>query len=347
MKRNIFKTAVVALFILLCPIKAEAKILREIPLDGYISNLPDRVGSIIADGWSAYETDGNDNYTGNGAGACRYDEKKIYIWEDYEERCMYHEIGHAFDLYYDEFSDTKEFTNIFEEEKNSAHMNLFKNRDYYIRDTMEYFAESFEKYIIEPATLQTYAPKTYAFIQKKIYEPICVRKDITWTPVGDETTVDISEYLTSVTDVTRDATEDPHAFLYVSGTNVYVKGISKGKTLYTLHGPNNTYMTIRCDVPGKQTKQKKYNKLTDVISEAYGYKNFCIANPNANELLVLAQSADDKDLKITFYDYNKKKVGSYKLINEAKSDDTYGFMSYLKIPEKKFNKIAYYRIGVI
>ena len=42
MKRNIFKMAIVALFILLCPVNVEAKITREIPLDGYISILPKR-----------------------------------------------------------------------------------------------------------------------------------------------------------------------------------------------------------------------------------------------------------------------------------------------------------------
>lgn len=351
MRRNIFKIVVVALFILLCPINVKAEVVREIPLDGYISSLPKRVGGILAEGWSAYEVT-NDDHLKSGTGIWDRDEKKIYILKGFEERSIYHEIGHIFDEYCGYFSDSEEFRNIFEEEKDLALMKLFSNDDYFTNDIVEYFAETFEDYFTEPVKLLTYAPKTYAFIEKTMSVPVCIGLDSTWAPVCKEDTLDISEYLTSVVDIVPDTEEDSHVFISVSGTEVYVKSITKGKTMYKLYGPNGIYLRLRCDVTGKPTKQKKYNKIKDVISNVAGYENFCIARPNPDKFLILAQSVGDKDLKITFYDTNKKKIGSCNLSNEAKDGDDFEFMftlnpSRLKITQEKFNTIAYYRIGVI
>lgn len=356
MKRKIFKTIIVTLMLMLCPLTVHASIIREIPAEEYAPNLPEHIyGLLVQENCKIYEVTTDDKHVPNGAaGVCS---DNIYIKKGYIDHAIYHEIGHFYDYYCIYPSDTKTFNRILESEKDSFLQNMCRNNNYYTNDAQEYFAESFEYYIKDPVKLKMYAPQTYAYIDKKITDPICRRKDITGTAVGEECTVDYSDELPYITDIEFENT-DMCAYVHFDGTQLYVKGISHGKMPIKLMGPNNAYVSVRCDVPGKPTKQKKYNEITDVISKVKTknntYTNLCIARPYSNEFLLLATSATSTkpDLKITFYDYNKKKVGSCKIKNETQSGDPFGLVysinpSHLKISQKKFDTIEYYRIEEI
>lgn len=94
----------------------------------------------------------------------------IYIKENRIEYVLYHEIGHAYDYCMQRISDTEEFKEIFEDEKENFHKYI-EDDEYYTANTHEYFAETFEEYVKENENLKNYLPKTYSFIKKSVSYP--------------------------------------------------------------------------------------------------------------------------------------------------------------------------------
>lgn len=86
------------------------------------------------------------------------------------KRTTFHEVGHVID---DEISITfasasKEFKEIYEEEKEAFKHVVADNHEYFISTEMEYFAQAFSEFMINPEGLQEYTPRTYEFIEKCI-----------------------------------------------------------------------------------------------------------------------------------------------------------------------------------
>ena len=99
-------------------------------------------------------------------GTTCYDEHVIYIDNrDKAAPCITHEFGHYIDYSLGFISESEEFINIYNAERNtfcSVHSTHANNTNTY----MEYFAESYQVMLTNPQLLQTYCPQTYAFLQQ-------------------------------------------------------------------------------------------------------------------------------------------------------------------------------------
>lgn len=112
-------------------------------------------------------------------GITDYNNSVIYFDDNLNEhknkRVLYHEFGHvldSFDMFDNceikqcgKFSSTKEFKDIFEEEKSDLYK--YSKEKYFSDDPCEYFAESFSIYMDYPDIMKEKAPKTYAYINEK------------------------------------------------------------------------------------------------------------------------------------------------------------------------------------
>lgn len=83
------------------------------------------------------------------------------------KRTTFHEVGHVID---DEItitfaSNSKEFKEIYEEEKEMLKYVVADNHEYFISTEMEYFAQAFSEYMINPECLKKFTPRTYKFIE--------------------------------------------------------------------------------------------------------------------------------------------------------------------------------------
>lgn len=111
----------------------------------------------------------NDVIKFNVAGYFRHadnEENSITIMTDLyniQNGTVEHEFGHYLDSLFDDISEKEIFNSIYLEEYKSFKSNI-ESSNYY-DNNVEYFAESFSKYLTEPKELKKYCPKTYDFIE--------------------------------------------------------------------------------------------------------------------------------------------------------------------------------------
>lgn len=133
-----------------------------------------------ADGWKLVITDRdisavyyNGPVKGEIAGLANSKEKKIYIHEKphHIRNALLHEFGHYVDCRAGIISGTDTFKLCFDQEKNAFDKPW--NRDTHaMSNEVEYFAESFQQYILDSAAFKEIQPLTYAYIEslKKIFK---------------------------------------------------------------------------------------------------------------------------------------------------------------------------------
>ncbi|CCL32247.1 TPA: hypothetical protein KOR49_002334 [Clostridioides difficile] len=94
-----------------------------------------------------------------------YFDKTIHLSsnKDWAEQSLLHEFGHFVDEI--SYMDKNEFIKIYEREKDNLILNKDKDKSYYLRNVSEYFAQSFEEYLINPERLLLNNPKTYEYIK--------------------------------------------------------------------------------------------------------------------------------------------------------------------------------------
>ena len=125
--------------------------------------------AFVKDGWSVYVTEldiGQTYYPGQFdmvMATTNYDESRILIEDrmDAVRESPIHEVGHWFDIYLGLVSNTEIFTGIYNEES-AAFIRAYGTDC--VRDEMEFFAEGFLYYIVNPAKLQSVSPQLYQFI---------------------------------------------------------------------------------------------------------------------------------------------------------------------------------------
>lgn len=141
-----------------------------------ISLLPENLQSaFVQDGWSIYVTDkdiAQTYYKGEYdqvMATTNYEELRILIEsrQDAVYESPIHEVGHWVDYYLDFPSTTEEFAAIYDSDK-SMFINAYHSQC--INDELEFFAEGFWQYTINPNQLQNVSPKLYQFI----YEQYCL-----------------------------------------------------------------------------------------------------------------------------------------------------------------------------
>lgn len=84
------------------------------------------------------------------------------------ERTTFHEVGHVIDnesaIYY--ISSSKEFKDIYQEEKDAFKYVTADNYEYFVSSELEYFAQAFSEYMMNPEGLKMFTPRTYEFIDR-------------------------------------------------------------------------------------------------------------------------------------------------------------------------------------
>ena len=109
-------------------------------------------------------------YTGNWCGVTSPSMKMIYIEssESKFRRAIVHEIGHAFENYLGDVALSDEFIEIYEAEKDSFKVTGYSSDFHYKDNSQEFFAEAFQMYVYDSATLQSSAPRTFEFVKNCI-----------------------------------------------------------------------------------------------------------------------------------------------------------------------------------
>lgn len=109
-------------------------------------------------------------YSENWCGVTSPSMKMIYI--EAKERkfrlAIVHEIGHAFDDYLGCVALSDEFKSIYEAEKDSFIVTGYTTDNQFKENTQEFFAEAFQMYVYDSATLQSSAPRTFEFVKNCI-----------------------------------------------------------------------------------------------------------------------------------------------------------------------------------
>lgn len=145
--------------------------------DGYVDIVNQQLSVIpahlqdafVQDGWSVYVTNiniGQTYYPGQFdmvMATTNYEEHRILIEDrmDAVYESPIHEMGHWFDLYLGFVSNTEFFQEIYNAE--SASFIRAYGTDC-VRDEMEFFAEGFWYYIVNPSTLKSVSPQLYYFL---------------------------------------------------------------------------------------------------------------------------------------------------------------------------------------
>lgn len=100
------------------------------------------------------------------AGLTIYDDKIIYLgnYGIHLSEAVIHEFGHYFDFINGRISNSEEFLNLFDKEKNNLYFlnNTLKNNAK--KQSSEFFAECFQQYFNRPELLKNACPDTYQFL---------------------------------------------------------------------------------------------------------------------------------------------------------------------------------------
>lgn len=140
-------------------------------VEAELNKIPSKIREkFVQSGWHIYVTDeslAKAYYNGihkTVYGVTFYEKKLILIDNSLEaaSTATIHEVGHWFDNYFGNISNTKEFNAIYNKE-NEKFLNTFSRGCK--MDIGEYFAESFYRYIVSPDAMKKVAPETYLFIQ--------------------------------------------------------------------------------------------------------------------------------------------------------------------------------------
>lgn len=135
-----------------------------------LSQLPAYIqDAFIKDGWAVYVTDqniGQTYYAGKYnqvMATTNYEEERILIESrlDAAYESPIHEIGHWFDFHVGLPSYTEEFAAVYRSES-AAFIQTYGSDC--VRDEMEFFAEGFWQYVINPERLRQVSPGLYQFI---------------------------------------------------------------------------------------------------------------------------------------------------------------------------------------
>lgn len=141
-----------------------------------LSLLPENLQSaFVQDGWSVYVTDkdiAQTYYKGefdHVMATTNYEELRILIEsrQDAAYESPIHEVGHWMDYYLDFPSTTDEFAAIYDSDKSSF---ITAYHSQCIDNELEFFAEGFWQYIVDPDRLLKETPGLYRFI----YEQYCL-----------------------------------------------------------------------------------------------------------------------------------------------------------------------------
>lgn len=144
-----------------------------------LSLLPENIHNLFTnDEWSVYVTDMDIDKTyyegkyGKVMATTNYNEKRILIESrlDAAYESPIHEIGHWFDVFMGLVTDLPEFDGIYEAEAGTF-IQIYGSDC--IRDKMEFFAEGFWQYILNPGRLKSVCPDLYQFIKTE-YCRLCV-----------------------------------------------------------------------------------------------------------------------------------------------------------------------------
>ncbi|GFI44353.1 hypothetical protein IMSAGC018_02034 [Lachnospiraceae bacterium] len=125
--------------------------------------------AFVRDGWSIYVTNMNiaqTYYPGQFdmvMATTNYEERRILIEDraDAVYESPIHEVGHWFDLYLGFVSNSNLFAQIYNEES-AAFIQAYGTDC--VRDEMEFFAEGFWYYIVNPDRLMSVSPQLYQFL---------------------------------------------------------------------------------------------------------------------------------------------------------------------------------------
>lgn len=147
--------------------------------DSELSLIPSGiVNTALANGWTFYVTSkdiasnyyigDSSKYWGQIVALTVQKEKKVYIQNTKiktSSRSVIHEAGHVLDLMNGVVSNTTEFDNIYNEEKEKYPVYTGDVNPDRIIDRQEYFASSFMQYITNRNGIKNNAPKTFSYIE--------------------------------------------------------------------------------------------------------------------------------------------------------------------------------------
>ena len=140
--------------------------------DAY-DKLPDNVKEMLDDeSYSIYVVDPLEStvegYITLGRTFFRFGVIQIANTDIWVERTTFHEVGHVIDnesaIYY--ISSSKEFKDIYQEEKDAFKYVTADNYEYFVSSELEYFAQAFSEYMMNPEGLKMFTPRTYKFIDR-------------------------------------------------------------------------------------------------------------------------------------------------------------------------------------
>lgn len=127
---------------------------------------------IVADSISNYGYENQDD----SRGICDFDNKRIIVqytiiddYGDFFEQTIYHEMAHAIEHEKGKLSLSENFQQCYSEALDlfSAKELTYEgdNLNYYLNDSIEYFAESYALYKMKTDIVKEYAPLTYEFFE--------------------------------------------------------------------------------------------------------------------------------------------------------------------------------------
>ena len=126
--------------------------------------------TIYADNKKLYEiADENGEYNGTPieylGGISFKQSKVIFLNEEYVDTSLLHEIGHAVNSEFGLLSETEEFKNIYESEKDNFDCYVGDgDEEHCTKNESEYFAEAFHQYLLASDLLKEDCPATYEYI---------------------------------------------------------------------------------------------------------------------------------------------------------------------------------------
>lgn len=135
----------------------------------YLNQLPSKMlESLNQKGWMFILTPRNleevyESGVSNTVGLTIYYHARIYVQNNSFSisYCTIHEVGHALDFINNFVSYDNEWKKIYETEAIDSGLS-----SYFTSSNSEYFAETFQKFFLEPEELKQKAPNTYEFISK-------------------------------------------------------------------------------------------------------------------------------------------------------------------------------------